>query len=129
MPWFSRKAGDGTKSVSGAHAGIDIGALCDSDVLAAADGKILKVDFQAGKAGYYIKIDHGQYITCYFHLKKGSILVSEGNDVIQGQKIALSGNTGGVVGSVADGQGRKGCHLHFEIRKGKRALNPREYLL
>jgi murein DD-endopeptidase MepM/ murein hydrolase activator NlpD len=67
--------------------------------------------------GNYIVISHeGGFQTLYGHLK--SFGVKLGQNVGQGQQIALMGNTGYSTGS----------HLHFSIFKWNKALNPLNYL-
>lgn len=68
--------------------------------------------------GNYVIIDHGvhegkYYRTVYAHLKPGSITVSTGEKVNQGQKIGAVGTTGN----------SSGYHLHFEIRQGSSSKN------
>ena len=67
----------------------------------------------SGSAGNYIAIRHGrQYMTAYMHLDK--ILVKPGQQVKQGDKIGLSGNTGRSTGP----------HLHFELHINNKPVNP-----
>jgi murein DD-endopeptidase MepM/ murein hydrolase activator NlpD len=90
------------------HKGIDYGAAEGTEVKAVDDGKVVRVKVNEGGItkgyGLYIIIDHGDGQTLYAHLKEGSARVSVGNNVKQGQIIALSGNTGSSTGP----------HLHFE---------------
>jgi murein DD-endopeptidase MepM/ murein hydrolase activator NlpD len=71
---------------------------------------------EPGGGGYIVKIRHkvnGEWITSsYMHLKKGSLQVKKNDLVIEGQKIAESGNTGASTGP----------HLHFEIQRGKQYI-------
>jgi murein DD-endopeptidase MepM/ murein hydrolase activator NlpD len=71
---------------------------------------------EPGGGGYIVKIRHkvnGEWITSsYMHLKKGSLQVKKKDLVIEGQKIAESGNTGASTGP----------HLHFEIQRGKQYI-------
>ncbi len=85
-------------------------------VVASCGGRVSKAGWGSGY-GYVVYIDHedGRQ-TRYAHLSK--ILVKAGEYVKQGQKIALSGNTG--ISS--------GPHVHFEILIGGKQVNPLKYL-
>ena len=63
--------------------------------------------------GNHIKIVNGDVTTVYAHCSE--ILVKEGDSILQGQQIAKVGQTGNATGP----------HLHFEIRKEDRFINPR----
>lgn len=67
---------------------------------------------QKGTIGNHIKIKNGDVITLYAHCKK--IYVKVGDYIKQGQEIGEVGSTGNVTGP----------HLHFEIRKSDRYVNP-----
>lgn len=89
------------------HSGRDIACPIGTDVLAAADGKVKFVKMLDDSFGYHLMLDHGDEVyTLYGHCSE--ILVAEGQEVKQGQVIALSGNTGNSTGP----------HLHFEVRVG-----------
>jgi murein DD-endopeptidase MepM/ murein hydrolase activator NlpD len=103
------------------HNGVDFATPIGTNVYAVADGKVIfsgpssikEPDGDVGGGGYIVKIRHkieGKFITSsYMHLKQGSLKVSKGDSVIEGQLIAKSGNTGASTGP----------HLHFEIQNGK----------
>ncbi|MCR8660567.1 murein hydrolase activator EnvC family protein [Paenibacillus endoradicis] len=104
--------------VKKAHKGIDFGAPTGTEIYAAEDGVVLISKYMSGY-GNCIIIDHGNGIwTLYGHIKNGGLLVSEGDTVERGDKIALVGNTGN----------SKGSHLHFEVRKNEVPVNPSSYL-
>lgn len=91
----------------GYHAGRDISCPIGTPIYAAADGVVIHINDQAATYGNHIMIAHGnQVYTLYAHCSE--LLVAVGDNVTQGQLIALSGNTGNVTGP----------HLHFEVRVG-----------
>src|SRR5690625_4005042 len=98
------------------HAGIDLAVPIGTPVFAAMDGTVL--GFQPpGRTGRYVFLSHpGGRNTYYGHLSKP--LVKPGQQVKQGQRIALSGNTGKSTGP----------HLHYETWSGGRPVNPAAYL-
>lgn len=94
------------------HYGVDIDGGRGSLVKAALDGFVTEVRSNK-EYGNYIKIDHGNGLyTIYAHCS--DLMVSEGQQVRQGQVIAKVGDTGLEIGS----------HLHFEIWKDGEALDP-----
>ncbi len=98
------------------HKGIDVGSKTGTPIYAAQSGTVITATYQSGY-GYYIVIDHGNgYKTYYAHCDK--LLASVGENVSQGQVIALVGNTGKSTGS----------HLHFEIEKDGVKLNPAPFV-
>ncbi len=112
------------KSGSGSsrHNAIDIWKrnMTGETIVAADGGKVIVAEDPKGTSywsyGKYIIIDHGGgYQTLYAHCHE--LFVKPGDTVIQGQKIATAGNTGRSTSP----------HLHFEIRKNGRALNPMKF--
>lgn len=105
-----------TKGASTYHKGVDWATPTGTAVMASCGGTVTKAGWGSGY-GYvvYIRHEDGRE-TRYGHLSK--VLVSAGQKVTQGQKIALSGNTGVSTGP----------HLHFEIRINGTAVNPLKYL-
>lgn len=105
-----------TKGASTYHKGQDWATAVGTPVMASCGGRVTKAGWGSGY-GYVIYIDHedGKQ-TRYAHLSK--ILVKTGDYVKQGQRIALSGNTGIT----------SGPHLHFEILVNGKQVNPQNYL-
>lgn len=100
------------------HYGIDIAATPNESILAALDGTVILSTYTA-ETGYLIGIQHGQdLISVYKHC--GSLLKKEGDEVKGGEAIALVGNTGTVT---------TGPHLHFELWRKGRAVNPEKYIV
>ena len=98
--------------------GINIAASKGADVVASRQGKIIYAGNEIPGYGNLILIKHDKkWVTAYAHLAE--ITITKGDQVKKGEKIGSVGSSGRVNTS----------QLHFEIRKGKRALNPREYLL
>lgn len=102
---------EATEIVSENHYGIDIGVNEGTTVYAAMEGKVSLVSNE-GEYGTHVKIENKDVTTIYAHCSK--ILVKQGATVKLGQKIALSGNTGRTTGP----------HLHFEIRRDNRTVDP-----
>jgi murein DD-endopeptidase MepM/ murein hydrolase activator NlpD len=98
------------------HTGIDVAAQEGSPVLAASSGIVLR----AGRRGGYgnaVEIDNGSGIsTLYGHAL--ALKVKEGDSVKAGDPVALVGHTGRATGS----------HLHFEVRKDGKPINPNSTL-
>jgi len=112
---FGRRSAP-TKGASTYHQGIDWAVPRGTAVYASSGGVVTKAGWGSGY-GYVVYIRHPDgWETRYAHLNK--VLVSAGQSVKQGQKIALSGNTGRSTGP----------HLHFEIRANGTAVNPLKYL-
>lgn len=94
------------------HTGIDIPKAEGTPVYATGDGIVTAKGYDSGY-GYFIEIQHaGDFRSFYAHLSK--ILVNVGELVSITQQIACVGSTGIATGS----------HLHYEVRKGNRHLNP-----
>jgi septal ring factor EnvC (AmiA/AmiB activator) len=99
------------------NSGIDIAAPIGTDVHAAAKGRVDMVSEDFGSYGEMIILNHGDgYYTLYAHLSAS--LVGKGQEVTAGQVIGRVGDTGSLKGSI----------LHFEVRKGRTALNPTSWL-
>lgn len=94
------------------HTGIDISSTKGTPVYATGNGIVTRKGYCSGY-GNFIEIKHaGGFRSFYAHLSK--TMVSVGDSVEIARKIACVGNTGIVTGS----------HLHYEVKKGKRYLNP-----
>lgn len=101
------------------HAGIDIAVPAGTGVKAAAGGTVIEAGNLPGY-GNVVIIDHGGgTVTRYAHLSR--ISTSKGAIVSQGSQIGLSG---GVPGSPGAGNSR-GAHLHYEVRRNGKAVDPR----
>jgi murein DD-endopeptidase MepM/ murein hydrolase activator NlpD len=97
--------------------GIDIAATQGEPIRASASGTVSYCGNELKGYGNLVLIKHDSgYITAYAHAS--SILVGRGDHVSAGQVIAYAGATGDV----------DAPQLHFEIRKGVQALNPRSLL-
>lgn len=94
------------------HTGIDIACPLGSKVYASRGGEVVFTGF-SGNYGLLVVLKHKHsYHSYYGHLSK--IKTKKGALVKRGEIIALSGNTGRTTGP----------HLHFEVRKKSRAINP-----
>jgi len=98
------------------HSGLDFSAPKGTPVFSTGNGVVVKTKKSKRGYGNTVEIDHGYgYTTFYAH--NSEVLVKKGEKVKRGQIIAKVGNTGK---STAP-------HLHYEVRKNKRAINPIYY--
>ncbi|MEO0585034.1 MAG: M23 family metallopeptidase [Bacteroidota bacterium] len=99
------------------HWGLDMQASRGTPIYAAGDGTVRLASVSRGGYGKQVEIDHGGYgyVTKYAHLSK--IMVKRGQKVKRGDIIAYSGNTGL----------SKGPHLHYEIIRDNRKIDPIDY--
>lgn len=97
--------------VSKYHTGIDISANQGTNIISATNGKVILASSE-GAYGKHLKIQIEDVIIIYAHCL--SLEVKEGDEINQGQLIAKVGSTGNSTGP----------HLHFEIRKENRYVNP-----
>jgi murein DD-endopeptidase MepM/ murein hydrolase activator NlpD len=117
--WISSYFGYRTDPFNGRrewHPGVDIAGELGEPVVAVAAGIVT----YAGKHGGYgnlVQINHGNgFVTRYGHNSK--VLVKVGDTVSKGQEIALMGSTGRSTGP----------HVHFEVWRSGRVVNPIKYL-
>ncbi|GMA37926.1 M23 family metallopeptidase [Demequina litorisediminis] len=101
-----------------AHLGTDYSAgSCGEAIYAAHDGTVTFAGM-SGRLGM-VSIDHGNGVrTRYLHMTRAGIFVDVGDEVAAGQQIAISGSTGNSTG----------CHLHFEVWVGDKAIDPVPFL-
>lgn len=117
--WVSSNFGSRMHPMTGKkqfHRGVDIPGKLGASVLAVADGVVTRSE-KNGHYGWMIELDHGDsYTTLYSHNRKN--LVKVGATVVKGQPIAEIGSTGRSTGP----------HVHFEVSKNNRHINPVKYL-
>ncbi|HBU06584.1 MAG TPA: hypothetical protein DEB09_00700 [Candidatus Magasanikbacteria bacterium] len=106
-----------TQYYSWRHTGLDVAGPIGTPLYAAKAGTVIKAGWNARGYGNYVIIDHGSGVqTLYGHATK--LFVSAGEQVAQGQTIALMGSTGRSTGP----------HLHFEVRINGGRMNPLKYI-
>jgi len=95
------------------HYGMDFTAKKGIPIYATGNGVIKRADNRSSGYGKHIRIDHGfGYVSLYAHLSKYN--VRRGQKVKRGDLIGYVGNTGR----------SRGPHLHYEIFKDKKRINP-----
>ncbi|HEY0335090.1 MAG TPA: peptidoglycan DD-metalloendopeptidase family protein [Stenotrophomonas sp.] len=101
---------------AGNHKGIDFHASVGDPVMAVADG-VVSYSGVRGGYGNVVEVDHGNgYVTRYAHNSR--LTVKVGDLVRAGQQVAKAGSTGRSTGA----------HVHFEVWKDGRVMNPRKFL-
>ena len=94
------------------HKGVDYAARHGSPIAAAADGRVARAGWNGGY-GQQVAIAHADGVhTTYGHMSR--IAVAPGTHVRRGQTIGFVGSTGLSTGP----------HLHFEVTRGGRPVNP-----
>ena len=100
-----------TEIVTANHKGLDIAGNMGDNIVSAMDGTVVQYS-KEGDYGKHLRIQNGEVLTLYAHCSE--LLVQEGSTVKQGDVIAKVGATGRATGP----------HLHFEIRRDDRFINP-----
>ncbi len=117
--WMSSAYGFRTDPFKGHkawHKGIDFAGKQGSNVVAVGSGVVTRASERPGY-GHLVEISHPNgYTTRYAH--NAEILVSPGDIVKQGQVISKMGSTGRSTGP----------HVHFEVLKGGKSVNPLAYI-
>ncbi len=105
------------------HHGVDLSASSGTPIKSPLDGQVIDAEIRSNDCGGTIFIQHADgYKTRYCHCKQ--INVTKGQSVSKGDVVGL---TGGAAGDV--GRGRStGAHLHFEVYKDGKTVNPMEHL-
>jgi murein DD-endopeptidase MepM/ murein hydrolase activator NlpD len=112
VPGFVTRGQVRPGDVAESHPGIDIAVPAGTPVRASGGGTVAAAGYDPDY-GLFVLLRHPSgYETMYGHASR--LIVAEGDDIQAGQVIALSGNSGR---STAP-------HLHFEIRRDKKSLDP-----
>ncbi|GGD12781.1 M23 family metallopeptidase [Hyunsoonleella pacifica] len=95
------------------HKGMDFTAPRGTPIYASGDGKVIRADSGSSGYGKHIRIDHGfGYVSLYAHLYKYN--VRKNQKVKRGDLIGFVGSTGR----------SEAPHLHYEIKKDGKNINP-----
>ena len=99
------------------HNGIDMACPQGTPIYATRAGTVTTASYQAGGAGYYVSINHGDgFSSIYMHMT--NYVVSSGQSVAAGQLIGYVGSTGVSTGP----------HLHFGVSYAGTYVNPMAYI-
>jgi murein DD-endopeptidase MepM/ murein hydrolase activator NlpD len=117
--WMSSPFGERVDPISGKkawHEGMDFAGAKGSEVIAVANGVVVFAGYRDGY-GQMVEISHGKDLrTRYGHHEE--VLVHAGQSVKRGDVIALMGSSGRSTGP----------HVHFEVLKEGRPVNPARYV-
>ena len=98
------------------HRGVDFAGNAGDAVIAVGAGVVTFAGYKQGY-GYLVDVTHGDgYVTRYAHNSR--VLVQQGDTVARGQKLAVMGSSGRSTGP----------HVHFEVLRNGRPVNPLSYL-
>lgn len=99
------------------HEGVDVAAPMGTGVYTAAEGRVLRTGDDPGGYGRFVEVRHPNGMsTLYGHLSR--VDVATGDTLGSGARIGLVGSTGRSTGP----------HLHFEVRRGERQIDPAKVL-
>lgn len=99
------------------HRGVDLAFGYGVPIVATADGKVIKKEYDPNGFGYYVDIQHRYgFKTRYAHLQRQ--LVEVGQTVSQGDVIGTMGSTGHSTGP----------HVHYEVMIGTQLVDPLKFL-
>ncbi|MDQ6898045.1 MAG: M23 family metallopeptidase [Candidatus Dormibacteraeota bacterium] len=99
------------------HTGLDLAAAIGTPIFAAADGRVQVINSGGGGYGLHVQLTHaGGLFTLYGHLNSAE--VGDGQLVTAGSEIGRMGSTGMSTG----------FHLHFEVRRNGRPVDPVPFL-
>ena len=100
------------------HYGIDIATKADAPVKAVLDGKVISAGYNL-ETGYVLEIQHKNNLVSIY--KHNARLVKKAGDAVKaGEVVAVAGNTGEL---------STGPHLHFELWRDGKSLNPKDYIV
>ena len=102
------------------HHGVDLISTKSSDVLAAAEGKVIEV-YTNDLEGTVVVIQHNEVYTSKYGSLNSDVTVKVGDNVKRGQKI-------GTTSATAKNEVNSGAHLHFELYVDETEVNPADYL-
>jgi murein DD-endopeptidase MepM/ murein hydrolase activator NlpD len=95
------------------HWGVDFTAPVGTEIYCTGNGKVVDINFERRGLGYHVVVDHGYgYQTVYAHMSK--VKVKKGQKVNRGEVLGYVGNTGTSTGP----------HLHYEVVKNGKRINP-----
>jgi murein DD-endopeptidase MepM/ murein hydrolase activator NlpD len=95
------------------HWGVDFTAPTGTEIYCTGNGKVVDVSYEKRGLGYHVVVDHGfGYQTVYAHMSK--VAVKKGQKVNRGEVLGYVGNTGTSTGP----------HLHYEVVKSGKRINP-----
>ncbi|MEU7630383.1 peptidoglycan DD-metalloendopeptidase family protein [Nocardia sp. NPDC049220] len=101
------------------HGGLDLAAPAGTPIYAVTGGTVVKAGNAGDGYGYQVRIRSADGTeTIYAHQTPGSIRVRPGQQIPAGTVIGAVGSTGNSTGN----------HLHYEVRRNGRAIEPRAYL-
>lgn len=102
-----------TEAAARHHDGVDIAAPRGTSIYTAAEGRVIRTGYDAHGYGRFVEVRHpNDMTTLYGHMSR--VDVASGMTLTEGQRIGLVGSTGRSTGP----------HLHFEVHRGDRQINP-----